>query len=115
MWGGNLGYALVATLIERFSVVHQAHLSAHISNLNSAYPAYHATLATRLSRQTGDPVAAQSQALALVDSLVHRQAAMLAYNDIAWFFGVMFLGTIPFLFLLSRKRIARAGSTSTRH
>ena len=35
--GGNLGYALVATLVERFSVIHQAHLSAHISNLNSAY------------------------------------------------------------------------------
>ena len=34
--GGNLGYALVATLVERFSVIHQAHLSAHISNLNSA-------------------------------------------------------------------------------
>ena len=82
--GGNLGYALVATLVERFSMVHQAHLSAHISNLNSAYPGYHAALAARLSHQTGDPVAAQSQALALVDTLVHRQAAMLAYNDGAY-------------------------------
>src|SRR5882672_5438776 len=113
--GGNLGYALVATLIERFSVVHQAHLSAHISNLNSTYPGYHAALVARLARQTGDPVAAQSQALALVDSLIHRQAAMLAYNDLAWFFGVMFLGTLPFLFLLSRRQIAQAANTSARH
>ena len=113
--GGNLGYALVATLIERFSVVHQAHLSAHISNLNSTYPGYQAALVARLARQTGDPVAAQSQALALVDTLIHRQAAMLAYNDLAWFFGVMFLGTIPFLFLLSRRKIAQAASPSTQH
>jgi len=113
--GGNLGYALVATLIERFSVVHQAHLSAHISNLNSTYPGYQAALVARLARQTGDPVAAQSQALALVDTLIHRQAAMLAYNDLAWFFGVMFLGTIPFLFLLSRRKRAQAASPSTQH
>jgi DHA2 family multidrug resistance protein len=113
--GGNLGYALVATLIERFSLVHQAHLRAHISPLNSAYSGYHAALAARLARQTGDPVAAQSQALALVDTMVHRQAAMLAYNDIAWVFGVMFLCTLPFLFLLSRRKTAQAASTSAQH
>jgi DHA2 family multidrug resistance protein len=38
--GGNLGYALVATLVERFSVIHQAHLSTHISHLNSAYSSW---------------------------------------------------------------------------
>ena len=52
----------------------------------------------RLARQTGDPVAAQGQALALVDNLVHRQAAILAYNDLAWLFGIMFLATLPLLF-----------------
>jgi DHA2 family multidrug resistance protein len=108
--GGNLGYALVATLIERFSTIHQAHLSAHISPLNSAYPSYYATLAARLARQTGDPVAAQGKALALVDSLVHRQAAILAYNDLAWLFGIMFLTTLPLLFFLPRRKGARAAS-----
>ncbi len=37
--GGNIGYALVATLVDRFSVIHQGHLSDHISPLNSAYSA----------------------------------------------------------------------------
>jgi len=101
--GGNLGYALVATLIERFSLVHRAHLSTHISPLNSAYPAYQEALASRLLRQSGDPVAAQSQALALAEALVQRQATMLAYNDIAWLFGVMFLCTLPFIFLCLRR------------
>ena len=105
----------MATLIFKLdrALVHQAHLSAHISPLNSAYSGYHAALAARLARQTGDPVAAQSQALALVDTMVHRQAAMLAYNDIAWVFGVMFLATVPLLFLLSRKRTTQAASPST--
>jgi DHA2 family multidrug resistance protein len=102
--GGNLGYALVATLLERFSIVHEAHLSTHISRLNSAYPSYHAALVARLAQQTGDPVAAQSKALALVDTLVHRQASMLAYNDLAWVFGIMFLCTLPLLYLLPRRK-----------
>jgi MFS transporter, DHA2 family, multidrug resistance protein len=104
--GGNLGYALVATLVERFSIIHQAHLSTHISTLNSAYPSYYATLVARLARQTGDPVAAQDKALALVDSMVHRQAVILAYNDLAWLFGIMFLATLPLLVFLPRRRRA---------
>jgi DHA2 family multidrug resistance protein len=113
--GGNLGYALVATLVERFSVIHQSHLSTHISNLNSAYSSYYATLAARLARQTGDPVAAQGKALALVDNLVHRQAAILAYNDLAWLFGIMFLATLPLLFFLPRRQKAQAASKPSQH
>ena len=113
--GGNLGYALVATLVERFSVIHQAHLSTHISNLNSAYASYYATLAARLARQTGDPVAAQGKALALVDNVVHRQAAILAYNDLAWLFGIMFLATLPLLFFLPRRHRAQAANKASQH
>lgn len=113
--GGNLGYALVATLVERFTVIHQTHLSTHISNLNSAYSSYYATLAARLARQTGDPVAAQGQALALVDSMVHRQAAILAYNDLAWLFGILFLATLPVLVFLPRRHRAQAVSTPGQH
>jgi len=76
--GGNLGYALVATLVERFSVIHQAHLSAHMSNLNSAYSSYYATLAARLARQTGDPVAAQGKAL---DKVASRNVKVLVVGN----------------------------------
>jgi DHA2 family multidrug resistance protein len=102
--GGNLGYGLVATLIDHFSTVHNAHLSARISNLNPAYPAYYATLAARLARETGDPVAAQGKALMLIDNLVHRQASMMAYNNLAWIFGFMFLLTLPLLYLFPRPK-----------
>src|SRR5215470_18390027 len=113
--GGNLGYALVATLLERFSVVHHAYLSAHISNLNIAYPGYATALAARLLHQAGDPVAAQTQALALVEALVQRQAAMLAYNDVARVFGVLFLCTLPLLWLFPRRHSVQSGSPSALH
>jgi MFS transporter, DHA2 family, multidrug resistance protein len=104
--GGNIGYALVATLLERFSISHRTHLVPHVSSFNSRFHDYHAALTDRLSTQTGDPIAAESQALALVDAEVNRQATMLAYNDIASLFGLMFLCTLPMLFLLSRRSIA---------
>jgi MFS transporter, DHA2 family, multidrug resistance protein len=103
--GGNLGYALVATLVDRFSAAHRGHLIKHISALNPLYLSYQAQLTARLAHAGGDPVAAQQQALALVNSEVNRQAAILAYNDIAWIFGTMFLATLPCLFLLPRGRL----------
>ena len=102
--GGNLGYAIVATLVERFSTVHRAHLIPHISDLNSTHQAYQASLTARLVQGGVEPLAAQHKALALVDAEVNRQATMLAYNNISWVLGVMFLATLPLLVLFSRKR-----------
>src|SRR5215831_5544072 len=113
--GGNLGYALVATLLERFSVVDHAYLTVHISGLNTTYPGYATALAARLAHQTGDPVAAQRQSLALVEALLQRQAAMLAYNDVARVFGVLFLCTLPLLWLFPRRHRVQSGRTSARH
>jgi DHA2 family multidrug resistance protein len=104
--GGNIGYALVATLVDRFSIAHRGHLIEHISPLNPLYLSYHAHLTDRLVQGGGDPIAAPQKALALVNAEVNRQAAILAYNDLAWTFGTMFLATLPLLFLLSRRQAA---------
>jgi MFS transporter, DHA2 family, multidrug resistance protein len=112
--GGNIGYALVATLIDRFSVAHRGHLIEHISPLNPAYLSYHANLTDRIVQGGGDPVAAPQKALAMVNAEVNRQAAILAYNDLAWTFGVMFLATLPLLFLLRRRQVIPSAAPATR-
>ena len=112
--GGNIGYAVVATLIDRFSVAHRGHLIEHISPLNPAYLSYHAQLTDRLVQGGGDPIAAPQKALALVNAEVNRQAAMLAYNDLAWTFGVMFLATLPLLFLLRRGQATPSSAANGR-
>jgi len=111
--GGNMGYAMVATLVERFSGFHREHLRTHISTLSGAYVGYNAALTARLAQQTGDPVAAQNKALMMADGLVNRQAAMLAYNDIAWIFSVMFLCIVPFIFLFVRKKAVAPARPAT--
>jgi MFS transporter, DHA2 family, multidrug resistance protein len=104
----------VATLIDRFSVAHRGHLIEHISPLNPAYFSYHAHLTDRIVQGGGDPVSAPQKALALVNAEVNRQAAILAYNDLAWTFGVMFLATLPLLFLLRRRQVTPSAAPATR-
>jgi DHA2 family multidrug resistance protein len=89
-------------------------LIEHISPLNPTYLSYHAQLTARLVQGGGDPVAAPHRALALVNTEVNRQAAIMAYNDLAWVFGVMFLGTLPLLFLLSRRQAAPSATQATK-
>jgi DHA2 family multidrug resistance protein len=102
--GGNLGYALVATMVGRRSAFHRLHLVPHISPLDSAYTATHASLTTLLIQHQIDPASAHTKALALINTMVNRQARMLAYNDISWMMGAMFLAALPLLFLLPGRK-----------
>ena len=103
--GGNLGYALIATLMERRSQFHHTMLAHHVSDLNSIYTNFHSGLTATLAHHGIDPVSAPYKALAMINGLVNQQARMLAYNDISWITGVMFLTTLP-LVLLFPGRVA---------
>jgi len=35
---------------------------------------------------------------------VNQQSTMMAYSDISWIFGIMFLATLPLLFLFSPRK-----------
>jgi DHA2 family multidrug resistance protein len=104
--GGNMGYALVATLVDRRSQLHRANLVPNITNLSPLYPNLQAGLTSYLLGRGFDPVTAHQKALALIDTTVNRQAAMLAYNDISWFFAIIFLAALPLLLFLPRRRIS---------
>ncbi len=113
--GGNLGYAIVATLVDRFTTRHRVHLIPHISDLNNVHRDSQATLANRLFLRGVDPFTAQHKALALVDAEVNRQATMLAYNNISWIFAVMFLATLPLLLLFPRRQARPPADQATAH
>jgi DHA2 family multidrug resistance protein len=46
---------------------------------------------------------AEDSALKLLAGAVHRQAMMLAYNDVFWMMGVCFVFCLPLLLLLGRR------------
>lgn len=106
--GGNIGYALVATLVDRRMQIHHARLIANVSALNPAFQKYYSTLFNVMTRHGFGSVTAQDKALAVIHGVVNQQAMMMAYNDVSWLFGIMFLALVPFVILLPKKRPSRA-------
>jgi len=51
---------------------------------------------------SGDPVAVQNQALALLDRAVNTQAALLSYRDVFYFVALVFFLTLPLILLLGK-------------
>jgi DHA2 family multidrug resistance protein len=98
--GGNIGYAIVATLVANGTQIHRASLVKNISDLNLTYLTMERGAAAHLLSTGADPVRASKTALALVNQIVNRQAAMMAYNDTAATLGFMFLVMLPLVLLL---------------
>jgi DHA2 family multidrug resistance protein len=114
--GGNIGYAFVASQVEHRSAFHRARLVDHVTpyDVNTAQTID--GLTGRLAADSGlAPGIAEDSALKLLDGTVNRHAAMMAYNDVFWLMGMLFIFTIPCLFLMSRGsgRTAQAQPRST--
>jgi DHA2 family multidrug resistance protein len=106
--GGNIGYALVATLVARGQQIHRVQLVAHVTPYNPNLADYQRQAAGLFNHMGLNPAALQHAGKALLDVVVNRQAAMMAYNDVSWTLGLLFLAIIPFALMLpSRRRIAR--------
>jgi DHA2 family multidrug resistance protein len=106
--GGNIGYALVATLVARGQQIHRVQMVSHITLTNPNLADFQRRAADLLGPAGLNPAAMQHAGHALVNGMIKRQAAMMAYNDVSWVLGLLFLATIPLALLLpSRKSIAR--------
>ncbi len=100
--GGNIGYALAATLVVRGTQVQRVHLVNRVG----ATPQYQAfrSHVVPLLHGHGLPMSeAAHAALALANRLVNEQARMLAYNDLSLIFGLSFLIVLPLVIFLPRR------------
>ncbi|HUJ09278.1 MAG TPA: DHA2 family efflux MFS transporter permease subunit [Verrucomicrobiae bacterium] len=108
--GGNIGYALVATMVARRTQFHRAQLVEHVSAYSASFHHFLNSATSALAHQGLNLYAAKQSALAVIDRLVNRQATMLAYNDTSWIMGVMFLVTVPMVLLLPGRCKTRAAT-----
>jgi DHA2 family multidrug resistance protein len=93
--GGNIGYALMATLLERYTQVHHAFLATHINAWNALAVTMYQKAAGMLHGHGFSAGHSQTGSLALINGIVTRQAEMIAYNDISFLLMFMFLCLIP--------------------
>jgi len=108
--GGNVGYAVMATILDRNTQIHHAYLVEHISQFNLNFVNFYHQTAEFFFRQGMAMGAAKDATMALVNNLVTQQAAMMAYNDVSIFLMFMFMLCVPFVLMIPVQK-ARFDST----
>jgi DHA2 family multidrug resistance protein len=111
--GGSVGIALVATLLQRGSQVHQARLAAHMSLYDPDVWDRYQTLVTTFASRGADPATAEQQAWANLYGVVQREALTLSFIDNFWRLSWIFLAVIPFVIFLGRGSRARHAPAET--
>jgi DHA2 family multidrug resistance protein len=102
--GGSFGITIIVTILSRHVTAARANLAA---NANVGNPAF----MDRLQGFTGafiqrgyDATTARTMALRVIDGIVSRQAAMIAYEYIFFLIGALFLVCLPLVYFLRTKR-----------
>ena len=107
--GGSFGIAVLGTYLTRHTEYHRADLVANLYAGNPAFEQrYHALVAGLQARGTS-LIEAQQRAYGVMEGIVRKQSAMLAYNDSWLFILLSFLCVVPAVFLL-RKPKGRAAA-----
>jgi DHA2 family multidrug resistance protein len=102
--GGDIGIALVTTLLTRRSQLHQANLSSYADPYHRAYDAKVAGIGAALRHGGVSEIEAPRRAAATVYRMLQQQAMTLAYTDVLWLFGVGTACMLPLLLLLKPNR-----------
>ena len=105
--GGDIGIALVTTLLARRSQMHQANLSGYADPFHAAYDGRVSALSHALAAR-GTPAAdANHKAMGIVYRQLQMQAMTLSYVDVLYLLGIGTMCMLPLL-LLMRKNTGRA-------
>ncbi len=100
--GGSIGIAAITTLVSKQQFVHRSQLIFDASDLNPAYQTRLSANTSFLNTTSGDPVVIHNRALSLIDAAINGQASLLAYRDVFYFVGIIFLGVLPLILLLTK-------------
>ena len=100
--GGSFGIAVLGTYLTRHIAIHRADLVQNVYAGNPAFEQRFQGMVAGMMAKGASALEAQRRAYAMLEGLVMRQSAMLAYNDAWLFILISFLIVIPAVFLLRR-------------
>jgi DHA2 family multidrug resistance protein len=102
--GGSVGIASASTFLFRREQLHINILGAHVDAQNPAARAMLEGLRSSFAGAGGNPSQALQQSYGAIWGMVQRQAAMQAFVDTFWAFGLVFLLVLPLLLVMKRPR-----------
>jgi DHA2 family multidrug resistance protein len=98
--GGSSGIAMVTTMLARRAQFHQSVLVSHMTPYDPAYQQALTRTAAAITSAGSSPADAGMQAQGVLYGTLLKQANMLAFSDVFWIMGVLFLAIIPLMLLL---------------
>ncbi len=105
--GGAIGTSLVATMISRFSQVHQHGLVKSMTDLNQVYADRISMYASSFIHQAGDMMNATYMAGKMMYNQLIQQSTLCAYMTTFKVFALACFILIPFMFLLKGEQKAK--------
>jgi DHA2 family multidrug resistance protein len=101
---GSIGIALAATILDRGENFNRARLMEHITIFGDSTNNMLRSLTQYFYSRGMDMANAQSKAMKAVEEIVMRQASMLSYNYLFSLIAVLFIISIPLIFLITDSR-----------
>jgi DHA2 family multidrug resistance protein len=98
---GSIGIALAATILDRGENFNRARLMEHITIFGDSTNNMLRSLTQYFYAQGMDMANAQNKAMKAVEEIVMRQASMLSYNYLFSLIAVLFIISIPLIFLIT--------------
>jgi MFS transporter, DHA2 family, multidrug resistance protein len=102
--GGSVGISFVTTMLDRRTQKHLSDLMSHLTAANAQFQAMLRGIAQQLMAHGASSADAQKQAYAVVQNMVQRQAAVLAYIDNFYVLGFVILAMVPMVFLMKKTK-----------
>jgi DHA2 family multidrug resistance protein len=100
--GGAAGIAVVQTGLARQRQAHTSVLVAHVTGYDAGSQQFLAGLKSAFVGRGSDAVTAVERSYGSAFGLVQRQAAMMAFIDIFWAMGLVFIALLPLILLMRR-------------
>ncbi|MBS1842509.1 MAG: DHA2 family efflux MFS transporter permease subunit [Acidobacteria bacterium] len=102
--GASVGIATVTTVLERRTQAHTARLMEHVNPFSEAYRNMLAAFTAAFHSAGASASEAAARATGMINGVVQRQAAMLAFLDNFKMLGVVFLVVLPVLLMLKKPK-----------
>ncbi|MGV8056660.1 MAG: DHA2 family efflux MFS transporter permease subunit [Smithellaceae bacterium] len=101
---GSVGIALAATILTRGEQASRALLMEHITASGNISAETLRSLSQYFSSQGMDMIDAQDKAVKAIEGIVTKQASMISFNHVFFLIAVLFVISIPLIFLITDSR-----------
>jgi len=100
--GGSSGIAMATTMLARRTQFHQSVLVSHLTPYDFRYRQVLEGMASAMRSGGSSAPDAAAKAQGMLYGTMLRQAGMLAFCDVFWMMGVLFLLVIPLMFMIRK-------------